>query len=134
MESTILCLIGIGVLALLGLQNSLMLTMRHKTLIKQNHPCGQVMQSQYASIGKIPVAYIAALFYGGILGQLLQMFQAEQVTWTWISTGITLAILASCYYAYLLFYKLRLTCLICIRLYLINAMMAICLLGYYWYG
>ncbi|MBF0289378.1 MAG: hypothetical protein HQM14_16295 [SAR324 cluster bacterium] len=111
-----------------------MLTMKHQTLTRRNNPCNQVMQSQYAVIGKVPVAYIAALFYGGILGQLLHMFQAEKVTWLWISTGIIIAILVSCYYAYLLFYKLRLKCMACIRLYLINAMMAICLLGYYWYG
>jgi len=134
MESTAICLIGLGVLALVGLQNSLILASRHKMLAKGNTPCSQVVHSSYAFIGKIPVAYFAVLFYGGILGQLFQMIQQERIVWIWISSEVALAVLISCYYAYLLFYKLRLLCVACVRLYLINALMALVLLGYHWFG
>ena len=133
MESTAISLIGLAVLALVGLQNSLMLAFRHKTYRKDT-ACGRVVRSPYAVIGKIPVAYLAALFYGGILGQLIQMVQQERIEWLWISTGVALAIPVSGYYAYLLFYKLRLVCMACVRLHLINAFMALLLLGYYWFG
>lgn len=134
MEATAVSLIGIGVLALLGLQNALILALSNKSLARKNPPCHQINQSPQAFLGKIPVAYLAALLYGSILGQLFQVFQHGQIFWTGLAVSVLLLVLASGYYAYLLFFKLRLLCLICIRLHLINALMGIFVIGYHWYG
>ncbi|MBF0276184.1 MAG: vitamin K epoxide reductase family protein [SAR324 cluster bacterium] len=133
METTALCLTGIGVLALVGLQNSLLLAFRHNSLRGSNSSCSQVLRSPLALIGKIPVSYFAVVYYCGVLGQLLLMLQQERIIWHWIAIGVILAAVVSCYYAFLLFFKLRLVCMACVRLYLINAMMAFVLLGYYWF-
>lgn len=134
MEALAVCLIGLGTLALLGLQTSLVLAFGNHFL-KSKHPaCRQVIRSPYAHVGKIPVAHIAGVIYGGILGLVLQVLQHGQVFWAGISISVLFLIAASGVYAYLLFFKLRLVCMLCVRLYLINALMGIFLMGYHGAG
>ena len=131
MEALAITLIGMGTLALLGLQTAWVLAFGTRFVGRKHAACRQVLQSPYAHWGKIPVAHIALVIYGGILGLVLQVLHHGQVFWAGISISVLGLIVASAVYAYLLFFKLRLVCMLCVRLYCINALMGIFLIGYH---
>ncbi len=132
MEDLIVSLLGIGIFALLGLKSSLALLALHRVQKNQGSPCYRVLRSPYAFVGKVPVVYFAVFFYAGVLGQLLQMFWNGTLVMEWIALGTVLAIVCSAYYAYILFFKLRLRCWGCIRIYFSNLMIGLFLISYYW--
>ena len=134
-DSAIFSLIAFGGAAIFGLQGSLSLAVRHHQ-VKAHHPysaCNKVALSKEAQIAKIPVAYGAVIFYGFVLSQLLRNIYLEEIQLYWLNSAMVAAMLVTCYYAYIMFFKLRLVCMGCLRIYLANLLMATALSAYHLY-
>ena len=133
MENSFVFLIGLGVAAFFGFQGSVGLAVRHQARksLNKHSPCDRVIASPYAFIGNIPIAYLAALYYAAVLGHLLHAFLEGHFSLTWMSILVITACVATCFYAYILFFKIRAWCMGCIRIYIANIIMGLCLLGYY---
>jgi hypothetical protein len=48
----------------------------------------------------------------------------------WLNSAMVTALIVTCYYAYVMFYRLNIVCMGCLRIYLANLMMAAALLAY----
>ena len=134
-DSAIFSLIAFGGAAIFGLQGALSLALRHKQ-VRDHHPfsaCNKVALSKEAQIVKIPVAYVAVIFYGFVLAQLLRNIYLEEIQFYWLNFAMVAAMLVTCYYAYIMFFKLRLVCMGCLRIYLANLLMAAALSAYHLY-
>ena len=134
-DSTIFSLIAFGGAAIFGLQGALSLAVRHNQ-VRAHHPfsaCNKVALSKEAQIAKIPVAYGAVIFYGFVLSQLLRNIYLEEIQFYWLNFAMVAAMLVTCYYAYIMFFKLRLVCMGCLRIYLANLLMAAALSAYHLY-
>jgi uncharacterized membrane protein len=134
-DSAIFSLIAFGGAAIFGLQGALSLAVRHHQ-VRAHHPysaCNKVALSKEAQIAKIPVAYGAVIFYGFVLSQLLRNIYLEEIQFYWLNFAMVAAMLVTCYYAYIMFFKLRLVCMGCLRIYLANLLMAAALSAYHLY-
>jgi len=134
-DSAIFSLIAFGGAAIFGLQGALSLAVRHNQ-VRAHHPfsaCNKVALSKEAQIAKIPVAYGAVIFYGFVLAQLLRNIYLEEIQLYWLNSAMVAAMLITCYYAYVMFFKLRLVCMGCLRIYLANLLMAAALSAYHLY-
>ena len=134
-DSTIFSLIAFGGAAIFGLQGALSLAVRHHQ-VRAHHPfstCNKVALSKEAQIAKIPVAYGAVIFYGFVLAQLLRNIYLEEIQLYWLNSAMVAAMLVTCYYAYIMLFKLRLVCMGCLRIYLANLLMAAALSAYHLY-
>ena len=134
-DSAIFILIAFGGAAIFGLQGALSLAVRHHQ-VRAHHPfsaCNKVALSKEAEIAKIPVAYGAVIFYGFVLAQLLRNIYLHEIQLYWINSAMVAAMLVTCYYAYIMFFKLRLVCMGCLRIYLANLLMAAALSAYHLY-
>ena len=134
-DSAIFSLIAVGGAAIFGLQGALSLAVRHNQ-VRDHHPfsaCNKVALSKEAQIAKIPVAYVAVIFYGFVLAQLLRSIYLEEIQVYWLNSAMVAAMLVTCYYAYIMFFKLRLVCMGCLRIYLANLLMAAALSTYHMY-
>jgi uncharacterized membrane protein len=134
-DSAIFSLIAFGGAAIFGLQGALSLAVRHHQ-VRAHHPysaCNKVALSKEAQIAKIPVAYGAVIFYGFVLSQLLRNIYLEEIQFYWLNLAMVAAMLVTCYYAYIMFFKLRLVCMGCLRIYLANLLMAAALSAYHLY-
>jgi uncharacterized membrane protein len=134
-DSAIFSLIAFGGAAIFGLQGALSLAVRHHQ-VRAHHPysaCNKVALSKEAQIAKIPVAYGAVIFYGFVLSQLLRNIYLEEIQLYWLNSAMVAAMLVTCYYAYIMFFKLRLVCMGCLRIYLANLLMAAALSAYHLY-
>ena len=79
------------------------------------------------------MAYGAVIFYGLVLFELLLRIFDDEIQLFWLNSGMVLAILVTCYYAFVMFFKLRIICIGCLRIYLANLLMAASLLSYHLY-
>ncbi|MGK5094072.1 vitamin K epoxide reductase family protein [Deltaproteobacteria bacterium TL4] len=133
MNQAFVYIIGLGFTVFFGFQGSLALAVRHyhQKNQSQRSKCDQVLHSPYAFMGKVPIAYVATLFYAVLLGQLIGIFTQGQDNMRLVTYAAVFAIIATCYYAYLLFFKLNSWCWGCIRIYITNLLMGICLIGYH---
>jgi len=134
-DSAIFSLIALGGAAIFGLQGALSLAVRHHQ-VRVHHPfsaCNKVTLSKEAQVAKIPIAYGAVIFYGFVLAQLLRGIYLEEIQLYWLNSAVVGALLVTCYYAYIMFFKLRLVCMGCLRIYLANLLMAAALFTYYLY-
>ena len=134
-DSAIFSLIAFGGAAIFGLQGALSLAVRHHQ-VRAHHPfsaCNKVALSKEAQIAKIPVAYGAVIFYGFVLAQLLRNIYLEEIQLYWLNSAIVAAMMVTCYYAYIMFFKLRIICMGCLRIYLANLLMAAALSAYHLY-
>jgi uncharacterized membrane protein len=134
-DSAIFSLIAFGGAAIFGLQGALSLAVQHSQ-VRDHHPfsaCNKVALSKEAQIAKIPVAYGAVIFYGFVLAQLLRNIYLEEIQLYWLNSAMVAAMLVTCYYAYVMLFKLRLVCMGCLRIYLANLLMAAALSAYHLY-
>jgi len=132
-DSAIFSLIALGGAALFGLQGALSLAVRHGQ-VREHHPfsaCNKVALAKEAQIAKIPVAYGAVIFYGLVLAQLLRSIYQEEIQLYWLNSAMVAVLLVTCYYAYIMFFKLRIVCMGCLRIYLANLLMAAALSAYH---
>ena len=134
-DSSIFSLIALGGAAIFGLQGALSLAVRHH-IVRDHHPlsaCNIVALSKESRIANIPVAYGAVIFYGFVLTQLLRGIYLEDIQMFWLNSAMVASLLLTCYYAYVMFFKLRLVCMGCLRISLANLLMAAALLAYHLY-
>jgi len=134
-DSAIFSLIALGGAAIFGLQGALSLAVRHHQ-VRNQHPfsaCNKVALSKEAQVAKIPIAYGAVIFYGFVLVQLLRGIYIEEINLYLLNSAVVIALLVTCYYAYIMFFKLRLFCMGCMRIYVANLLMAVALSAYYMY-
>ena len=135
LNSNMISMIALGGAAVFGLQGALNLAVQHHMV--QGHDkqsaCNKVVRSKEAYLANIPVAYGAVFFYGLVLFELLLVIFDDEIQLFWINSGMVLAILVTCYYAFLMFFKLRIICMGCLRIYLANLLMAAALLSYHLY-
>jgi len=82
--------------------------------ISANISCSRPLSSKYNKILNIPTTIIGIFFYL----TMMMLAMLEYVTLLW--WGALAAVLFSIVYAYILFFKIRTTCLLCITIYLIN--------------
>ena len=134
-DSAIFSLFAFGGAAIFGLQGALSLAVQHNQ-VRAHHlfsACNKVALSKEAQIAKIPVAYGAVIFYGFVLAQLLRNIYLEEIQLYWLNSAMVAAMLVTCYYAYVMLFKLRLVCMGCLRIYLANLLMAAALSAYHLY-
>ncbi len=135
LNSNMISMIAFGGAAIFGLQGALNLAVQHHML--QGHdkqsPCNKVVRSKEAYLANIPVAYGAVIFYGLVLFELLLAIFDDEIQLFWINSGMVLVIPVTCYYAFVMFFKLRIICMGCLRIYLANLLMAAALLSYHLY-
>ena len=134
-DSAIFSLIAFGGATLFGLQGALSLAVRHHQA-RAHEPfsaCNKVALSKEAQIAKIPVAYVAVIFYVFVLAQLLRNIYLHEIQLYWLNSVMVAAMLITCYYAYVMFFKLRLVCMGCLRIYLANLLMVAALSTYHLY-
>jgi len=132
LDASIISLIALGGAALFGLQGSISLAVRHHFVLElqQRSACDRVAHSKEANIANIPVAYAAVIFYGLVLFLLLRGMNQPEIPLFWLNSVVIAALLVTCYYAYVMFFRLSIVCMGCLRIYLANIMMAAALLAY----
>ena len=128
-DSENILLIAIGFAAVFGLQGALNLAAKHllANFNEQHLPCNKIILSKKAFFAKIPLAYLAVIFYIIVIVQLFLMMSHKKIQLFWFNFEIIIATLITFYYAYIMFFELRIICKGCIRIYLANILMAIAL-------
>lgn len=123
-------LLAMGGSCVFGLQGSISLALRHR--LAQDAPrmakCDRVLRSPYANVAGIPIAYSAVVFYALVLLALIQVVQGA-LPRVWLDGAIVVGLGVTCYYAFILFCRLRIVCAGCLRIYLANLMLGIALAG-----
>ncbi len=135
MDISTVCLIALGGAAFFGLQGAITLAVRHALAGTRatRSPCDRLVSTRDAFIAGIPVAFGAVGFYLFVLFLLIWMMISSGDSMPLLAPVIIVALPVTCYYAYILFFKLRVFCMGCIRIYLANGLMGGALLGYYWF-
>ena len=131
-DSSFLSLVAIGGAALFGLHGALGLTIKHHFLRKTyfNSACDKVAMLKGTNTSKFPAACAAVIFYCMVLFILIRGIYQDQIHILLLNAAIILALLATCYYAFKMFFRLRVICIGCIRVHLANLMMSSALLYY----
>ena len=135
LDTSLISLIALGGATIFGLQGALSLAVQHH-LVRDHHQrsaCDKVAHSKEALIANIPVAYGAVIFYSLVLLLLIRGIFLEEILLFWLNSGMVVTLLVTCYYAYVMFFKLRIICMGCLRIYLANLLMATALLSYQLY-
>ncbi len=132
LDASIISLIALGGAALFGLQGSISLAVRHHLVreLQQRSACDRVALSKEANIANIPVAYGAVIFYGLVLFLLFRGMNQPEIPLFWLNSAMVTALIVTCYYAYVMFFRLNIVCMGCLRIYLANLMMSAALLAY----
>ena len=135
MDSTTVSMLALGGSALFGLQGSLGLVVRHYLFRNnlQHAPCDRLLLTQQAYLGPIPVSLFAVIYYSLVLLMLFFMLTGGENPMDLLTPLILISIPFTCYYAWLLFFKLRLVCIGCVRIYLANLLMAVACAAYFWF-
>lgn len=134
-DSSLISLIALGGAALFGLQGAVSLAIRHHIFrdCHRQSACDKVTRSKEAYISRFPAAYAAVIFYSLVLFLLINGTYQGEVQLFLLNTGMIIALLATCYYAFQMFYRLGVICIGCLRVHLANLMMASALLFYNFY-
>ena len=82
--------------------------------ISERISCTKPMKSKYSTMFFISNSFAGMLFYASIA--ILAIFNNIKLIFIISSLGA----IATCFFAYLLFFKIRSLCIICISLYIIN--------------
>jgi uncharacterized membrane protein len=135
LDSSLLSLIALGGAALFGLQGAVSLAIRHH-IFRDYHrqsACDKVTRSKEAYISKFPAASAAVIFYCLVLYLLIRGFYQGEIHILLLNAAMIIALLATCYYAYQMFYRLRIICIGCLRVHLANLLMGSALLFYHFH-
>ena len=135
LDASIISLIALGGAALFGLQGSISLSARHHLVKKftKRSACDRVAHSKEANIANFPVAYGAVIFYSCVLFLLFYGINQPEIPLFWLNSAMVVALLVTIYYAYVMFFRLKIVCMGCLRIYLSNLMMAAALMAYQLY-
>ena len=131
MDAETISLMLIGVAAIFGLQSSMAMAIRHYLFrnLSGKSPCDRLLGSPQAYIGPVPVAFFAAFYYLLLLALLFNMLLRGEMIMNWLSPLVLISLPVTAYYAWLLFFKLRIRCMGCVRIQVINVMIALISLG-----
>ena len=131
-DSSFLSLVAVGGSALFGLHGAVGLAIKHHFLRNTylNSACDKVamLKGTYTLI--FPAACAAVIFYCMVLFILIRGIYQDEIHILLLNAAIILALLATCYYAFKMFFRLRVICIGCIRVHLANLMMSSALLYY----
>ena len=132
-NSEIFFLISLGLTSIFGLQGALKLAINHHTSeASKNHTsCNKILLSKEAFFIKIPIAYLAVIFYIVLLVQIIILINEEDINLYWINIEIIFAVITTFYYALIMFFKLQIICFGCLRIYLANMLMGISITYYH---
>ena len=121
----------IGVAAIFGLKNSMAMAMRHHLFrnLSGKSPCDRLLGSPQAYIGPVPVAFFAAFYYLLLLGLLFNRLLGGEMILNGLYPLVLISLPVTLYYVWLLFFKLRIRCMGCVRIQVINVMIALISLG-----
>jgi hypothetical protein len=70
------------------------------------------------------------IFYGLVLFLLFHGMNQPGIPLFWLNSAMVAALIVTFYYAYVMFFRLNIVCMGCLRIYLANLMMAAALLAY----
>ena len=132
-NSQILALIALGLASIFGLQGALKLAINHYTseVAKSHTSCNKILLSKEAFFIKIPIAYLAVIFYIVLLVQIIILSNEEDIRLYWINFEIIFAVVTTFYYALIMFLKLQIICFGCLRIYLANIIMGASIIAYH---
>ena len=92
-------------------------------------PCDRLLGFPQAYIGPVPVAFFAAFYFLLLLGLLFNRLLGGEMILIWLSPLVLISLPVTAYYAWLLFFKLRIRCMGCVRIQVINVTVALISLG-----
>ena len=132
-DSEIFALTALFLAAIFGLQGALKLAINHYTseVFNSHTSCKKILLSKEAFFIKIPIAYLAVIFYVVLLVQIIILSNEEDIHLYWINIEILFAVLTTIYYALVMFVKLQIICLGCLRIYLANILMGASIIAYH---
>ena len=132
-NSEIFTLIALGLASIFGLQGALKLAINHHTseVSKSHTSCNRILLSKEAFFLKIPIAYLAVIFYVVLLVQIIFLSNEKDIHFYWINIEILFAVVTTFYYALIMFLKLKIICFGCLRIYLANLLMGVSIIAYH---
>ena len=131
-DSSFLSLVALGGATLFGLHGAVGLAIKHH-FFRNNHlnsTCDKAAISKEAYTSIFPVAYAAVIFYCMVLFILIRGIYQDEIHILLLNTAMIMAMLATGFYAFKMFFRLRVICIGCIRVHLANLMMSSALLYY----
>ena len=131
-DSSFLSLVAVGGSALFGLHGAVGLAIKHH-FFRNNHlnsTCDKAAISKEAYTSIFPAACAAVIFYCMVLFILIRGIYQDEIQILLLNAAMIMALIATCYYAFKMFFRLRVICIGCIRVHLANLMMSSALLYY----
>ena len=131
-DSSFLSLVAVGGSALFGLHGAVGLAIKHH-FFRNNHlnsTCDKAAISKEAYTSIFPAACAAVIFYCMVLFILIRGIYQNEIQILLLNAAMIMALIATCYYAFKMFFRLRVICIGCIRVHLANLMMSSALLYY----
>jgi len=131
-DSSFLSLVVVGGAALFGLYGAVGLAIKHYFLRNTylNSACNKVALQKGTYTLIFPAACAAVIFYCMVLLILIRGMYHDEIHILLLNAAMIMALLATCFYAFKMFFKLRVICVGCIRVHLANLMMFSGLLYY----
>jgi len=131
-DSSFLSLVAVGGAALFGLHGALGLAIKHHFLRNTylNSACDKVVMLKGTYTLIFPAACAAVIFYCMVLFILIRGIYQDEINILLLNAAIIIALLATSFYAFKMFFRLRVLCVGCIRVHLANLMMSSALLYY----
>ena len=132
-NSEIFALTALFLASIFGLQGALKLAINHYTseVFKSHTSCNKILLSKEAFFIKIPIAYLAVIFYVVLIVQIIILSNEEDIHLYWINIEILFAVITTFYYALIMFFKLQIICFGCLRIYFANMLMGISIISYH---
>ena len=131
-DSSFLSLVAVGGAALFGLHGAVGLAIKHHFFRNTylNSACDKVgmLKVTYTSI--FPAACVAVTFYCMVLFILIRGIYLNEIHILLLNAAMIMALLATGYFSFKMFFRLRVICVGCIRIHLANLMMSSALLYY----
>ena len=132
LDSTFLSLFTLGGAALFGLHGAVGLAIKNHVLrnnyLNSTNDKVSISKETYTSI--FPVACAAVIFYSMVLFVLIRGVYKNEIQIILLNAAMIIAMLATCYYTFKMFFRLRIVCIGCIRVHMANLIMSSALLFY----
>jgi len=132
LDSSFFSLVAVGGAALFGLHGAVGLAVKHHFLRNTYFysACDKVamLKESYNSI--FPAACTAVIFYCMMLFFLIRGIYQDEINILLLNSAMIMALLATGFNAFKMFFRLRVICVGCIRVHLANLMMSFALLYY----
>ena len=132
LDSSLLSLVAVGGAALFGLHGAVGLAIKHHFLRKTylNYACDKVAMLKGTYTVIFPAACAAVIFYCMVLFILIRGIYQDEINILLLNSAMIIALLATGFYVFKMFFRLRVICVGCIRVHLANLMMSSALLYY----